>query len=250
MTWQHAHIPYFYLIAAVASSWHHAVTHIVTSTMHQQPVNVTSPMCVLLRQAVDLILTCRDKFAEFSYLRSADKKHGVPEHLEKTVLFLLDASPVAKADADAQDWDAQASSAKAAEEDAAAAVKAAWHAAKEAKEVLESSCHLWCTFFCPWSLNSLSFSHFTCSTMRVVCRAALQQACFRHATVSSHLVIKLSWLLLVMLCSRCFLYSCAVAWHVTGPKQQQCNSTCLFSAWLLACNPLRRRSNVYRPKCI
>ncbi|DBB00253.1 TPA: hypothetical protein ACH3X1_014082 [Trebouxia sp. C0004] len=75
-----------------------------------------------------------DKFVEFSYLRSADKKHDIPEHLEKTVLFLVDTSPVAKADADAPDWDAQASSARAAEEGAAAAVKAAWHTAKEAKE--------------------------------------------------------------------------------------------------------------------
>jgi len=72
---------------------------------------------------------------EYSYLRAADKKHGAPEHIEKTVLFLVDASPVAKTNADAQDWDVEASSAKEAEEEAAAAVKAAWHAAKQAKEV-------------------------------------------------------------------------------------------------------------------
>lgn len=131
--------------------------------MHQQPVYMKLSTCVLLQQAVDLILTCRDKFVEYSYLRSADKKHGIPEHLEKTVLFLVDASPVAKADADAQDWDAQASSAKAAEEEAAAAVKAAWHAAKEAKEVLDSLCHLCCACDCPWSLIPKRFSHFACS---------------------------------------------------------------------------------------
>lgn len=72
---------------------------------------------------------------EYSYLRAADKKHGVPEHMEKTVLFLVDASPIATAGSDAQDWDAKASSAKEAEEEAGAAVKAAWHAAKEAREV-------------------------------------------------------------------------------------------------------------------
>lgn len=147
--------------AAAFSPRHHAVAHIVTYTLHQQPVCVNIPMYGLLQQAVDLTLTCRDKFVEFSYLRSVDKKHGVPEHLEKTVLFLVDASPVAKADADAQDWDAQASSAKAAEEEAAAAVKAAWHAAKEAKEVLDSSCHLSCVCDCPWNLVRNRFSHFT-----------------------------------------------------------------------------------------
>lgn len=149
-------------------------------TMHQHPVCVKIPMCVLLRQAVDLTLTCRDKFVEFSYLRSADKKHGIPEHLEKTVLFLVDASPVAKANADSQDWDAQASSAKAAEEEAAAAVKAAWHAAKEAKEVLDSSCHLSCACDCPWNLVPDRFSHFTCS---LPCVSQAGQQCNWHALV-------------------------------------------------------------------
>ncbi len=164
----HAYKLNSYDTAAAFSSRHHAVTHIVTYTLHQQPVCVKLPMCVLLQQAVDLALSCRDKFVEFSYLRSADKKHGIPEHLEKTVLFLVDASPVAKADADAQDLDAQASSAKAAEEEAAAAVKAAWHAAKEAKEVLNSVCHLCCACDCPWNLV-LSRS-FTCS-QPCVCQA-------------------------------------------------------------------------------
>ncbi len=107
---------------------------------------------------------------EYSYLRSADKKHGIPEHLEKTVLFLVDASPVAKADADAQDWDAQASSAKAAEEEAAAAVKAAWHTAKEAKEVLDSSCHMCCACDCSLNLTPKRFSH-----SRALCHACLEQ---------------------------------------------------------------------------
>ena len=72
---------------------------------------------------------------EYSYLRAADKKHNIPEHIEKTVLFLVDALPAAAAAAEAEDWDDKASSAKAAEEEAAAAVKAAWHVAKEAKQV-------------------------------------------------------------------------------------------------------------------
>lgn len=72
---------------------------------------------------------------EYSYLRAADKKHNVPEHLEKVVLFLVDATPAAAADAEPQDWDDRASAAKAAEQEAVAAMKAAWHAAKEAKEV-------------------------------------------------------------------------------------------------------------------
>ncbi len=204
-------------------------------------------MHVLLRQAVDLILSCRDKFVEFSYLRSADKKHGVPEHLEKTVLFLVDASPVAKADADAQDWDAQASSAKAAEEEAAAAVKAAWHAAKEAKEVLDSSCHLCCA--CAYPLHvSLTFdpkelqSFHMLTAMCASSRAAVQQACFSHSNAAGHAAA--CWQ------QSCLLDSCATAWFDIGPRQQQCNNTCLISAGLLLCNPLHRRSNVYRLKCV
>ena len=115
---------------------------------------------------------------EFSYLCSADKKHGIPEHLEKTVLFLVDASPVAKADADAQDWDAQASSAKAAEEEAAAAVKAAWHTAKEAKEVLDSSCHLSLT--CVPYIRLRRASIIPCS---LLCVSEAGQQCNRHALV-------------------------------------------------------------------
>ena len=80
----------------------------------------------------------RDHFAEFSYLRAADKKLNIPEHLEKTVLFLVDPSPVAKADPEGQNQDDKAETAKAAEEEAAAAVKAAWRAAKDAKEVTNS----------------------------------------------------------------------------------------------------------------
>ena len=76
---------------------------------------------------------------EYSYLRAADKKHDVPEHIEKTVLFLVDASAIAQVHSEAQDWEAKASAAKEAEQEAAAAVKAAWHAAKEAKEASQLS---------------------------------------------------------------------------------------------------------------
>ena len=77
----------------------------------------------------------RDKFVEYSYLRAADKKHHIPEHIEKTVLFLADASEVATADTEKHDWDDKAGYSQAAEEEATAAVKAAWRAAKGAKEV-------------------------------------------------------------------------------------------------------------------
>lgn len=96
------------------------------------------------RTTVDLNMSCRHKFVEYSYLRAADKKHEVPEHIEKTVLFLVDASAIALVDPEAQDWGAKASSAKEAEQEAAAAVKAAWHAAKDAKEVsqpTDNSCY-------------------------------------------------------------------------------------------------------------
>ena len=100
----------------------------------------------MVQTNVDLNIPCRHKFVEYSYLRAADKKHEVPEHIEKTVLFLVDASAIATVDPEAQDWDAKASSAKEAEEEAAAAVKAAWHAAKEAKEVSQPTNN----FCCEW----------------------------------------------------------------------------------------------------
>ena len=83
----------------------------------------------------DQLRLCRDHFAEFSYLRAADKKLNIPEHIEKTVLFLVDPSPVTTADPEGQNQDGKAEAAKAAEEEAAAAVKAAWRTAKDAKEV-------------------------------------------------------------------------------------------------------------------
>ena len=51
------------------------------------------------------------------------------------MLFLVDAAPVASAVPDAKDCDAEASAAKEAEEAALAAMKAAWHAAKDARQV-------------------------------------------------------------------------------------------------------------------
>lgn len=78
---------------------------------------------------------CRYHFSEFSYLRVADKKHGIPEHIEKTVLFLVDPSAVAKPDPNAQNLNDAAALKWAAEAEATAAMKAAWKVAKEAKEV-------------------------------------------------------------------------------------------------------------------
>ena len=92
-------------------------------------------------QTCNTEFACRDKFVEYSYLRAADKKHHIPEHIEKTVLFLADASEVATADAEKQDWDDKAGYSQAAEEEAAAAVKAAWRAAKGAKEVSKHERH-------------------------------------------------------------------------------------------------------------
>lgn len=68
-------------------------------------------------------------------MRAADKKQGTPEHMEKVVLFLADASALASPAADAKDWEAEAASATAAEEAAVAAVKAAWHTARDARQV-------------------------------------------------------------------------------------------------------------------
>lgn len=51
------------------------------------------------------------------------------------MLFLVDAAPVASAVPDAKDCDAEASAAKEAEEAALTAMKAAWHAAKDASQV-------------------------------------------------------------------------------------------------------------------
>ncbi|KAL3155440.1 hypothetical protein ABBQ38_010996 [Trebouxia sp. C0009 RCD-2024] len=73
-------------------------------------------------------------FAEFSYLRVADKKQGVPEHIEKTVLFLVDPSAVAKPEPGAQDLGGAAAAKQEAEAQATAAMKAAWRVAKQAKE--------------------------------------------------------------------------------------------------------------------
>lgn len=78
---------------------------------------------------------CRDQFAEFSYLRAADKKNGIPEHLEKTVLFLVDPSAVAEPEPSTIDCDIAAAAAKEREAEATVAMKAAWKVAKEAKEV-------------------------------------------------------------------------------------------------------------------
>ena len=55
--------------------------------------------------------------------------------MEKVVLFLADASALASPVEDAKDWDAEAAAAKEAEEAAVAAVKAAWHTAKDARQV-------------------------------------------------------------------------------------------------------------------
>ena len=78
---------------------------------------------------------CRDQFAEFSYLRVADKKHGVPEHIEKTVLFLVDPAALAKPEPGAQHCNDTAAAAKEREAEATVAMKAAWKVAREAKEV-------------------------------------------------------------------------------------------------------------------
>lgn len=78
---------------------------------------------------------CRYHFAEFSYLRVADKKHDVPEHIEKTVLFLVDPSAVAKPEPNVQDLGGAAAAKQEAEAQATAAMKAAWRVAKQAKEV-------------------------------------------------------------------------------------------------------------------
>ena len=79
---------------------------------------------------------CRDQFAEFSYLRAADKKHGVPEHLEKTVLFLVDPSAFAKPESSPQSCDDTAAAARDREAEATVAMKAAWKVARDAKEVI------------------------------------------------------------------------------------------------------------------
>lgn len=89
----------------------------------------------LRRWSNRLIFCCRNQFAEFSYLRAADKKHGVPEHLEKTVLFLVDPSAVAKSELSGLNCDNMAAAAKECEAEATVAMKAAWKIAKEAKEV-------------------------------------------------------------------------------------------------------------------
>ena len=82
---------------------------------------------------------CRDQFAEFSYLRAADKKNGIPEHLEKTVLFLVDPSAVAKPEPSAIYCDDTAAIATEREAEATAAMKAAWKVARDAK-VVSTTC--------------------------------------------------------------------------------------------------------------
>ena len=64
----------------------------VAKTYHVQQVHNTC------------LYPCRDRFAEFSYLRAADKKQATPEHMEKVVLFLADAAALASPIADAKDW--------------------------------------------------------------------------------------------------------------------------------------------------
>ena len=90
-----------------------------------------SDASLAIRRRDSMPYSCRYKFAEFSYLRAA----GSIEHIEKTVIFLVDPSSVAKPDSEAPAWDDSAAAAKAAEDEAVAAVKAAWKVAKEAKEV-------------------------------------------------------------------------------------------------------------------
>lgn len=93
--------------------------------------------CFLMEQTLssNISLCCRDQFAEFSYLRVADKKHGVPEHIEKTILFLVDPAAVAKPEPSAQHCNDTAAAAKDREAEATVAMKAAWKVAREAKEV-------------------------------------------------------------------------------------------------------------------
>ena len=78
---------------------------------------------------------CRYTFADFSYLRQADKKRDALEHMEKTVLFLVGAAPLATPDLESAEALGKAKVAAAEEEAARKALEAAEAAAKEAEKV-------------------------------------------------------------------------------------------------------------------
>ena len=89
---------------------------------------------------VILLLLCRHKFAEYTYLRAADKKKGIAEHLEKSVIFLVEGEPLAQPDASAADSLAKAAAAETEEAAAKEALDAAAEAAKTAEKVGARKC--------------------------------------------------------------------------------------------------------------
>ena len=87
--------------------------------------------------------------------------------MEKCVLFLVDATPAASPVPEAKDWDAEATAAKEDEETALTAMKAAWHAAKEARQV----------GMLRWSNLSIAFGQIPCADHYELFDTPLNIAC-------------------------------------------------------------------------
>lgn len=83
-------------------------------------------------------LYCRHRFAEMTYLRAAAPLLDRAEHLEKTVIFLVEAEALAVPDAAAADLLHRASLASEEEAQAEAALSAATQATEAARKVVSN----------------------------------------------------------------------------------------------------------------
>jgi DBC1 len=108
------------------------------------------PTATRLRGCCALALARRPRLAEFSYLRMAKKSSDAAEHVERTVVFLVDAAEVAGRDASAEEAlesarriVAKVIDARTELEQAEAALKAAEEVRREGPEVASRSVTPW-----------------------------------------------------------------------------------------------------------
>ena len=96
------------------------------------------PVAVLSKRSETCLYAqnyCRHHFIEFTYLRTANELLGTAEYLEKTVIFLVEATPLAEEDAVAAGMLQKASEAGHKEAVAEAALSAAAQATEAARKV-------------------------------------------------------------------------------------------------------------------